>query len=371
VSAIIEGAGAATQIGRILEAKRSNLPPEQQAAIIEDATKKMVEKLIAAAGALAGAYDDQKANDAFDAQREQQRQQALEEKHARYDAAEAAARPAAEARAKERAERGSVEGYQTAQESLADLAGGAGGGAAAERALDFDTSDPGPMEIDRGHAPAGDVAAGDVPVESHRHADAGDVDARRPRGFETGREESRARVKAGTAKGLEPTHEEATGRPRGREVTRDEQLHGIPSAEDWAEVRGGTPTDVQRALAQKELPEGSPDPAFLGQKVVGPAQADHIVSVDAIRKMPGFAELSPAAQAQVLNMPENFVALSAAANASKGNRSFEAWTEHKSRGMVVNEAWRREMVARDRALKPMIEQRISTLLKQQMAAQAR
>lgn len=362
VSALIEGAGAATQIGRIIEANNSDLPPKEKAAIIEDATQKLVEKLIAAAGALAGAHDDQHANDAFDTKREQQRQKALEEKQARYDAAEAAARPAAEARAEARAGRGELEGYQTPLETLAE----AGPAPASERALDFDQSDPGPMEIDRGHAAVGDVPAGGAQVETHRHEDPGEVNTRRPRGFDSGRQESRARVKPGTAKGLEPTHAEATGRPGGREVTRDEQLHGVPSKEDWAQMRSGTPTDEQRALAQKALPEGSPDPAFPGQKTVGPAQPDHIVSVDAIRKMPGFAQLDPAAQAQVLNMPENFIALSGSANASKGSRSFENWTEHKSRGLVVNEAWRREMRARERALKPMIEQRISTLLRQQM-----
>ncbi|MBL8362507.1 MAG: hypothetical protein JNN18_18620 [Rubrivivax sp.] len=195
---------------------------------------------------------------------------------------------------------------------------------------------------------------------AHGKVDAGPV--RRVRGLQSSGEQSRSRPKPGTLEGLE--HPETAGAVRGREVTPDEQRFGIPSSEDWEAVRRSTPTAEQRDAAQKALPAGSPDPA-LPHLTVGKAQPDHIVSVDRVRRMPGFAELDAAAQIQVLNLDENLAPLGEGSNQAKGGKSVGEFSEGK--GMPVDPAWRAEMLAREEAVLPKIQRRIDELLREQWA----
>ena len=186
---------------------------------------------------------------------------------------------------------------------------------------------------------------------------------RRVRGLQSSGEQSPFSPKPGTAEGLEqPAPVRAF---RGREVTREEQLHGIPSAEDWAKLRAQTPTPELSAAAEKALPVGSPDPALAGEFVTEAAQADHIVSVDRIRRMPGFAQLDESAQLKVFNMEENFAPLSPAANQSKGAKAVGDWVGHQGRGIPVDPAWQTQMLAREKDVVPKIQQRINELLQEQ------
>lgn len=198
--------------------------------------------------------------------------------------------------------------------------------------------------------------------EPTAHPAAGGGKVRRVRGLQSSGEQSRFSPKAGTMEGLE--HTESAGAVRGREVTPEEQRFGIPSAEDWEGVRGATPTSEQRAAAQEALPEGSPDPALPGV-TVGKAQADHIVSVDRIRRMPGFAQLDEAAQIKVLNMDENLAPLGEVANQAKGGKAIADF--HEAKGIAVDAQWKADMLAREQAVLPKIQERINELLREQMA----
>lgn len=190
---------------------------------------------------------------------------------------------------------------------------------------------------------------------------------RRPKGFETTQyRPSKLRVKAGTVPGLESTRP-PTGRPQVREVTVEEQIHSINF--EWDKVRAATPTTALRRKAQAELPEGAPDPAFPGRVTDGPGQADHIVSVDRIRRMPGFAALDVKRQIEILNLESNFVALSPMANRSKGALSFSEWKGHKGMDVQADPKWLDEMIQREREQILIIERKINELLREQMNEQ--
>jgi hypothetical protein len=216
------------------------------------------------------------------------------------------------------------------------------------------------------------TTAGDVPItpmdDVERFTPTGPVTSARMRGLQPTAYSSPKRVEITPVK-VQPTAHKPVRKVGGRKVTREEQLTGVPSRKDWENIRRGTPTDGHRARAQRELPIGAPDPAFPGQKITQPAQPDHIIPVDYIRKMPGFAALGEPAQMIVLNMEDNFVALSAKANQSKGGRTFSEWLSSKS-GLAkeVDQAFGEAMIAREKELFKLIQQKIDELLKRQMMA---
>lgn len=81
------------------------------------------------------------------------------------------------------------------------------------------------------HPPVGEVKIQRPPgFEPTRHPPVGPVKTRRPRGFDAGRAAPGRRVKPGTLESLEPTAHPASRKPRGKSVTRDEQLEGIDPA---------------------------------------------------------------------------------------------------------------------------------------------
>src|SRR5574338_632343 len=107
-----------------------------------------------------------------------------------------------------------------------------------------------------------------------------------------------------------------------REVTREEQLHGIPDPVRW---RQGTPTKLQRLQAQKALPEGAVDPALPGSVLARGAQADHIVPANVMRKWPGFALLSDEGQRIVFNTSENIHPVSGDVNGARKDILYRDW----------------------------------------------
>ncbi len=216
------------------------------------------------------------------------------------------------------------------------------------------------------------VPAGPAPVQSAATPAAPDVmapeatppavkpEAAQPEWLEPTKLPPAGDVKVRKVRGLQSSGKQSEfSRPRQRDVTREEQLYGIPSKEDWQRTRGGTPTTKLRSRVQEALPIGSVDPAFPSLTVTGTAQADHIVAVDKIRRMPGFAMLNDAAQRDVLNLEDNFMALSPAANASKGGKSIEEWTHSEKVGLPVDPTFRAQLLTREAQLIPVIQERIN------------
>ncbi len=100
-------------------------------------------------------------------------------------------------------------------------------------------------------------------------------------------------------------------------------------------LRRGTPGDgaVNRAFANMSkvapglVKDGVLDVTSQTPKLLSEAEqtADHIYPVQKIMREPGFAKLSPADQAAVLELQENYLILSGSANSSKGSLTFTQW----------------------------------------------
>jgi 5-methylcytosine-specific restriction endonuclease McrA len=67
---------------------------------------------------------------------------------------------------------------------------------------------------------------------------------------------------------------------------------------------------------------------------------DHIVPINVIDKMPGFACLSKEDQSKVVNHPSNFVGLCRSCNSSKSDTLWHKWKEHKSKGLTFSDGLR-------------------------------
>jgi len=80
--------------------------------------------------------------------------------------------------------------------------------------------------------------------------------------------------------------------------------------------------------------------------------------MDTITRMEGFDKLTKEQQLSVLNNPENFIPLSRSANASKGNKSFAEWTEHKKSGTAVDPDFREKMIPIENQLLVDLQQQI-------------
>jgi hypothetical protein len=116
---------------------------------------------------------------------------------------------------------------------------------------------------------------------------------------------------------------------------------------------------------------GSPDPALPGLTITESAQADHLLSIDRIRRMPGAAQLDEESLERLFNLPENIVPLSAPANQSKGALSYSEWWGHRELGIPVDPAFREAMVAREAQVDELIQEEINRLLWEQWAAERR
>jgi hypothetical protein len=67
---------------------------------------------------------------------------------------------------------------------------------------------------------------------------------------------------------------------------------------------------------------------------------DHIVPVEVVAQMPGFACLSKDDQSKVVNHPTNFVGLCPSCNSSKSDTLWFRWKEHKKKGIKFDEKLR-------------------------------
>ena len=131
----------------------------------------------------------------------------------------------------------------------------------------------------------------------------------------------------------------------------------------YNELRDQTPTQDIRNMVNEGIILPMPDFALPGLEITKRLHADHIVPMDKITKMEGFDLLTKDQQLQVLNNPDNFTGLSPSANTSKGPKSFEEWTEHKSRGIQVDPVFREEMIVREQQLQGQLQQQIDNLLR--------
>jgi RHS repeat-associated protein len=102
------------------------------------------------------------------------------------------------------------------------------------------------------------------------------------------------------------------------------------SKEEYAILRKKTPNQAMRDAVNPPGPKfdpvyGTPVPTL---------EADHIVSMREIVKMPGFKSLSDEAKSDVLNFAKNFMGLGKRSNASKGAKSWSEWPGHSQLGPV-------------------------------------
>jgi len=196
-----------------------------------------------------------------------------------------------------------------------------------------------------------------------------DVEVKRIRGYTSHRAKPGRRVRSKTRKELEADGIKQTAAAPTKDVkakrTQEEQLHLI----DFS-LRAKTPNDDLRRWARGELPEGSVDPIFPNRIVKGPAEPDHIVPFEVIRKMEGFAALDTRRQLEVLNWKENFAAVSGHANKSRQMKSFRGW-----RNMLIrkerdfDDSALHRLILKEGKLPHKIQSKINRLLKEQLNEQ--
>ncbi|WHX50300.1 hypothetical protein QNH46_06440 [Paenibacillus woosongensis] len=135
------------------------------------------------------------------------------------------------------------------------------------------------------------------------------------------------------------------------------------SQEEYDILRDQTPT---RELRDK-VNEGhdkkviTQDEVLPGKTFKGALEADHVVSMDRITRMDGFGKLTDAQKLEVLNNPENFIALSKSANTSKQSKSFEEWTHYKKGKpgeIEVNPEFREKMIVKEKELERKLQKQI-------------
>jgi hypothetical protein len=105
---------------------------------------------------------------------------------------------------------------------------------------------------------------------------------------------------------------------------------------NWIEqLRSGTPGEgaAEKAVQNlgdlpAELRTGTGHPFDITDPngaVLTEVSADHIYPVDKIIREPGFGKLTPDQQRRVLELKENYLPLTQAANSSKGSRTMAEW----------------------------------------------
>ena len=130
----------------------------------------------------------------------------------------------------------------------------------------------------------------------------------------------------------------------------------------YEDLRQSTPTQDIRDMVNEGMSFPMDDFAIPGKTIDKRLQADHIVSMDKITRMDGFGELTRDQQLEILNYEDNFVGLSQSANASKGAKSYADWTIYKKDGTLIDEAFRKEMIARETQLEKTIQKMIDDML---------
>jgi len=129
----------------------------------------------------------------------------------------------------------------------------------------------------------------------------------------------------------------------------------------YDDLRENTPTQEIRDMVNEGVQLPMPDPALPGLEITKNLHADHIVPMDKITRMEGFETLTREQQLSVLNNPDNFTGLSESANTSKGSKTYQEWTRHKSKGIDVDPAFRNEMMQREIQVERQLQQQIDNL----------
>lgn len=127
----------------------------------------------------------------------------------------------------------------------------------------------------------------------------------------------------------------------------------LNASTDYRVLRKRTPCPEIRRMVNSQ--GANVDPVY-GHRVAK-LEPDHIVPVNEIVRMPGFADLPKDTQVAILNMPINFLGVSREVNASRGTRSWEDWRGH-SRFGPVPESVREGMILRERRVRLRIQQSI-------------
>ncbi|PIF34334.1 uncharacterized protein DUF4157 [Flavobacterium sp. 9] len=133
--------------------------------------------------------------------------------------------------------------------------------------------------------------------------------------------------------------------------------------EDNEYLRSQTPSPEIQSWAQSLLPSTAPDPAFLSLTVDGTAHADHIIPFATIVQMSDFNFLTTEQKIAVLNLIDNFAALSPRANSSKGSKSYSQWTRHAELNIPVDTGFRRTMMRRETQARAALVAKINEFLR--------
>jgi hypothetical protein len=133
--------------------------------------------------------------------------------------------------------------------------------------------------------------------------------------------------------------------------------------EDVEYLRRQTPSPEIQSWAQSILPSNATDPAFSSLTVDGTAHADHIIPFTVIVQMSDFNFLTTEQKIAVLNLMENFVALSPRANSSKGSKSYAQWTRHAELNIPVDSSFRRMMMRRETQARAALVAKINEFLR--------
>lgn len=117
----------------------------------------------------------------------------------------------------------------------------------------------------------------------------------------------------------------------------------VISRTEYSMLRRKTPSDEIRKKVNPEGPKVDPVYGYPVDKL----EADHIVPMKEITKLPGFAELPESEQIKVLNLVDNFLGLGKPTNASKGAKTWSEWQGHSKLGPIPDNI-REEMLIAER-----------------------
>lgn len=125
-----------------------------------------------------------------------------------------------------------------------------------------------------------------------------------------------------------------------------------------------TPAKTLQRSAAKQLPKGSKDPLYPSHTLKKPGVPDHIVPVDRIRNIEGFAQLNKTRQSRILNWEENFQALSEESNLLKKAKSYREMADDPQLG-AVDKQFVEKMVRKEDELWQRLKERVQKELKEQ------
>jgi hypothetical protein len=129
------------------------------------------------------------------------------------------------------------------------------------------------------------------------------------------------------------------------------------TASEYKDLRKKTPSKEIRDAVNPDGPKIDPVYKYYVERL----EADHIVSMKEITKMPGFETLTKAQKIEVLNLRDNFLGLGKSTNASKGAKTWADWAGHKKLGEIPTEV-RAKMIEIERLAKIEVQKAINERL---------